>query len=151
LWRSVTWLWDRRVVDSELLDAPFSRARMKAAIRRDDLWCAPEDSDVPLDGGYEQRRVLFLGNDADVRDETAFGFLHLHDAPKLGGAMKLPASKDLRVRLEDADELARRIGNAANDSCACLTDHLLCAREDCLDRIDGSSGHSASLLAQSAR
>ena len=76
----------------------------EAAVGRDDTRSPAEDVLVSLHGGHEERMVGAV-DDADVGDDPAFGLLHLHHPPELGRLPGFAAAEDLRLRLEDADDL----------------------------------------------
>src|SRR5262245_43201604 len=89
--------------------------RIETPIDGENVGRATEDPLVPLDGGNEERRVRLSGNDADVRHDSPFCFLHENKRAELRRATKLSASVNLRARLEEAQDLPGRVRDAADD------------------------------------
>src|SRR5262249_1550732 len=109
-----------------------------AAVSRDDTRDSPEDVLVSLDGGHEQG-VVGTGHNTDVGDQSAFRLLHLHHLTELGRLSGFAAAEDLRVRLEDADDLLGRFRVALEDARFRLRDDLSADAGKALEVLNASA------------
>lgn len=122
--------------DTHLDEATLAAAGEEAPVGRDRRGGAPEDLLMKLDGGDQQGRVSSSFVDGDVTDDAALGLLDLHQHSEFRRAIELSLADDLRPRLEDADDLARRARLRTRHTGAGLSDHLATVFRRDRDRAD---------------
>ena len=95
--------------DPERVRRPLVGGREVAAFRRRQPGGLAEGADVLLQGGEERGAIGFVpGQDLLVADNAAFDGIDPDQAPELVRLVRLPLADDLRVRLKQAEHLARR-------------------------------------------
>jgi len=63
-------------------------------------------------------------DDGNAGDDSAIRLVHLHHLSELGGSARFASAKDLRLGLEDADELLGGLGVALEHALLGLRHHL---------------------------
>src|SRR5271165_2634773 len=109
--------------DAHLFDAAHIFRFEESTVGRDNVRNVAEHLLMPFHGGHEKGMVGAL-DDADVGDDSALRLLHLHHLSELGGLAGFASAKDLRLGLEDADELLGGLGVALEHALLGLRHHL---------------------------
>src|SRR5579863_2236752 len=142
----------RAVGDGDSLDAlslggASIALREEGGISGEQMRHATQELPMYLKGGKQQIAVPgALWVDFVVRDDLRFGLLDLDHFAELGGLGGLSLADHLRVRLEEADELAGDVCVALEDALTRLMHHLTHQGNHLLEV--GSIGFQADLLEQ---
>ena len=112
------------MLNAHIDEAALAPAGIEAAVGSDGPRDPSEETLMVLDGRYQQRCISSGFVDRDIGDDPALRFLHLHDHAELRWPIQLSLADDLRPRLEDADDLARRARLGAEHAGASLPHHL---------------------------
>src|SRR5207249_2642504 len=113
------------VPDPALASSALVRRRSKAAIGDGELRGAVKELDMPIQGGSPQGLLRLPAlTDRVIGDELSLGLLDLHQPPELRGLGQLALADDVRVRLEQTDDLTRIVRVAAEHAGPRLGQHM---------------------------